>query len=74
MPRTVLPDEIAIVFLDGAAQQFENESEEEDADAGAGKGGIGGDAPLGGEEAGVYGVEVEEHLRGGRGAGQHRGH
>lgn len=62
MLRKVLLDEISVVFLDGAAQQLEHESEQEDADTGAGKDGVGGDAPLGGEEAGVCCVEVEEHL------------
>ena len=47
----VLADEKPVVFLDGAAEKFEDNAEEEDADAGAGEHAGGCDAPLGGEEA-----------------------
>lgn len=47
----MLADEISVVFLDGAAEEFEGYAEEEDADAGACEHAGGCDAPLGGEEA-----------------------
>lgn len=70
----VLPDEVSVVFLDGAAEELEGQGEEEDADAGAGEHGGRGDAPLGGEEAGVDGVEVEQHGYFATGAAAHAAH
>lgn len=58
----VLLDKVAVEFLDGAAEELEGHAEEEDADAGSGEHARGGDVPLLGEEAGVDGVEVEQHL------------
>lgn len=52
----VLPDEVAVELLDGAAEDFEDDGEEEDADAGAGEHGVRGDAPAVREEAGVDGI------------------
>jgi hypothetical protein len=38
-------DEEAVIFLDGAAQHFEDDDQQHDADAGAGEDALGGDLP-----------------------------
>ena len=56
--------DVAVVVALQAAQELEGEDEAGDAEAGAGEHGGGGDVPGGGEEAGVEGVPVPEHLGG----------
>lgn len=51
-------DEVAVVFLCGAPEQFEGHDEEDDADAGTGHHGFGFYLPGGGDEASVDGVPV----------------
>lgn len=58
----VLLDQIAIVLLDRPAQELEHHAEEEDTDAGAGEHALRPDAPPVGEEAGIDGVGIEQHL------------
>lgn len=58
----VLLDDVAVPFLDGAAEELEGHDEEDDADAGAGEHTLAGDAPGRGDEAGVDGVPVPQHL------------
>ena len=52
----------AIVFALQASEEFEKEDEGHDAEADEGEGGAGGDVDGWGEEAGVDGVPVPEHL------------
>lgn len=59
----VLPDEEAVVLLDGTAEHLKRDDEQDDAYARAGKDGIGGDLPRRGDEARVDRVPVPEHLR-----------
>lgn len=59
----VLSDQKAVVLFGGAAEHFEGDDQQHNADAGAGKDAAGGDLPGLGDEAGVDGVPVPEHLR-----------
>lgn len=47
----VLPQDVTVVFLGEAADEFEDDDEDDDADAGAGHHAVGGDAPVVGDEA-----------------------
>lgn len=60
----MLADDIAIVFLAGAAQSLEDDYEQNHADAGAREGALGLDAPRAGDEAGVDSVPIPQHLEG----------
>lgn len=57
----VPPGDVPVPLLAGAAEELEEEGEGEDADAGAGEHGVGGDLPVGAEEAAADGVGVEQH-------------
>lgn len=58
----VLADDVAVEFLDGAAESFEGHDKEEDADAGSGEHALGSDVPRGGDETRIDGVPVPKHL------------
>lgn len=58
----MLGDDVAVVFLACATEEFERHDQEDDADAGAGEGPSGVNVPGAGEEASVDCVPVPQHL------------
>lgn len=57
----VLADDVAVEFLDGAAEGFEGHDKEEDTNARSGEHALGGDVPRAGDETGIDGVPVPKH-------------
>jgi len=60
--QLMFPEEMAVVILAHATQEFEHAQDRDDDDAEAIENAAGGDAPGGGEEAHIKGVLGPEHF------------